>query len=494
MTKKAYAGMPRDKLPAGVRRPTGTARSPLFAAGREVIQAAVLTDDKGGRWCVVVAGGGEQVSTIAWPAGSPSLSTIVCGFALQFAHGIQPPSRLQMPDSQPAYEGKTIPLHVVLDGITQHASLTIDSSGVPHGWVEGWQRIEGSMSWGEIGRYGYRNVSVDVPPHKSLPHPERIATMRFMPDGRIATADTARLAVIDPADGTSKVIDRSADSKRFYHRWRLSPDGRFFIVPDKPLRGVSVVDLLSGEQRRLADVPLKDFSRSDFGFESPQTVLMIEHFHLARLGVEGKSVGVFDVIADGSTLKIVPSTLLASEKQGARSFPIFSAAGNTLAIGHSAGIFVLSKDGDGWSDARRLDDWTGASISLSPDGRWLVKQQRLISTVYDVKSLAPVAEFSGEFFGNGAEMDRVSWSADGSLVALTISGGRLGLCTLDERKLAVELLTASPAFKETFQGAFCLSPDGKFLASKLNDDQTLNIWRVADVFEQAQKVTPGVSK
>jgi hypothetical protein len=123
---------------------------------------------------------------------------------------------------------------------------------------------------------------------------------------------------------------------------------------------------------------------------------------------------------------------------------------------------------------------------LSPDARWITQKDGSY-TIFDVKSLTPIAEVPGDPLDYGKGFDGVSWSADGSLVALVTRWGRVVLCTLDKRKLAVEVFSTSPSFKEDRRDRFCLSPDGKLLAVKVAEDKMLHIWRVADVFEQVEK-------
>jgi hypothetical protein len=463
-------------------------RREMLRTSSRVIHAGQIVDASGKLWTVLVFGGGEQVSTLAWPSRSDDPRSISWSFAFSMGHGIAP-SRIAFPASQPASRTTTLPIELLVDGAPQHASLSIDATGRTHGNLEGLQNrdVMGSgMVWGEVGRLGYRNVDLTIPPAKSFPHAARTAVMRFTSDGRLAAVSQGLLEIIDPTSGASSVIDRPQDKSRTMFHYRLSHDGRRFIIPYSQKLPPLVVEMGTGMEHALPLDVSAFWGSSDIGFSSPEYVLTTNHGQLFRVNVDTGLIETFDLVkAPDGGLEIRPHDSALAPVSGGGSSPNFCANAGKMVIVHESGTFLFSEEKSRWGKAKRV----GAAgigyvsyVSLSPNGQWLASANGSAATIIDLENLHPVFETYAQSLTH--EIENVSWSDDGTMAVMAPAGQPL-LCLLGREKLAIRIVLPTQNTAVPFHGAFCLSHDGAQLAVADTNAGQLLIWRTADLLAAA---------
>jgi hypothetical protein len=118
-------------------------------------------------------------------------------------------------------------------------------------------------------------------------------------------------------------------------------------------------------------------------------------------------------------------------------------------------------------------------LGLSPDAHWLVRLQGTATTVFNLHTATPMAEFPGT--------SRVAFSADGSLAA-GATGIGLAVCTLADEKLMIRISTGESPQPLVYPNAFCLSDDGAWLASFAEHEGKLKLWRTDALVREARKI------
>lgn len=462
----------------------------IFIARPQVVQAGQVADTTGKRWNVVVCGR-RGLSTLAWPVGSVDPAGIVSSPAFEFESDLPVSQRVAMPAQQPIGNGIILPIEVLIDDRPQRIHLTIDWLGNPRVKVQGWDNSDlfQQKQLDELGRYGYRNIDLREVKARQFPYLDPVQSARFMPDGKLAAVTREGFQIFDPTQGASKTINYPPDASRFNSQSRLSRDGRYVLMAGASPGSSIVFDLEELREKPVAlpqlDSNIVDSGNIQISLETSGTAHLMKFDRLFAVDLKSGEIRTEDLVAgsDGSMklLAVGSNRPLMNVRTKGRSF---SVVGNRAVVAREETVLVFSRQANGWTPGKRMENLKVDSLALSPDGHWLVLCDYNCVKFYDVDRDRYVFEAMRDSFDAGAGL---TWSDDGKLAALAPRGQPV-LVKLDDEKLAIRIVLSTQNTFGLFRGASCLSPDGTQLAVFDNVVGVLKIWRVSDLLESARTV------
>ena len=457
----------------------------LFRGGTKVIQAGQLADDSSHRWNVFVFGGGEQASTIAWPTGSTDPKSIVGSFTVSVESRIYPVARIEFPATQPAVSNNSLPIDFLIDEVAQHTQITIDHSGTSHAKLDGWQQTNPGdpMVWGELGRYGYRNVDVSAAPSKTFPFPELARAVQFNRDGQLVAATQTKFKFVDLENGKTKSVNVGREGGTGFLGGRFSRDGTEFLVPYSGTTPPSLIDVATGRDHSIDISPDIFWGSDDMDLESQDTAVILRGLRIIEVPTNGGESKAFVVhISENGVPEMLTPAAAGDDYSNEHPEYVTTAAGK-LAISHPRGTFAFSKGASGWERGIAIAGIGQGCVSISPDGRWLAVDRGESTSIADLTTGKPVFEIYHDI--GYSCVDSFTWSDDGRLAAFILMD-RLVLCTLGKEKLAIRLSLISDKRRETVHGACALSRDGRELVLVDNDQKRIAIWQTEVLLASAR--------
>jgi WD40 repeat protein len=278
----------------------------------------------------------------------------------------------------------------------------------------------------------------------------------FVPDGRVALAAPARMAILG-LDSTTGVMEHNlpaADRRR--ERAVFSPDGRWCFLggTDEP---AFVVGTLTGSVQPIGDTA----DVAHLSFRDSDTLVVCDNTSLREINC-----------VTGSTTPLpMPAPYLSS----------MCAAGRLTAFttGSSGEVRTISQDN---APAATFESapWP-RQMSLSPDGSWLVLKGQNGISIYDANSGQAIWRQDGN---NDllTPSSRIKWTADGSRGAA--AGSRYVYVWSLKKPYWVARF---PHGHAGFWPDVALSPDGRQMVACASGPATIAYWPDVDA---ALKLTP----
>lgn len=268
----------------------------------------------------------------------------------------------------------------------------------------------------------------------------------------------------------------------------FSPDGQFFALGDVDQGGIALWDTSSWESASASPAPLRYL---DTGFEAGSIAFSPDGKILAAAGLcffpthpsEASDRLAFWETGSWTRLDLLPGAGAGSTAQAAAASVAFSHDGHLLAIGYRDGWVRL------WDFKRRrlikalkrhADNWKGAEVCFSNDGRWLASIAKGGATValFDLADIEHPREVR-TFRPSSGRVWSALFCPDGKSLVTHCSDGLVKFWSLPSLQAALTLRHGpGPA------GFLAFSTDGNLLASE-DAHGTVKLWK-APPFSEIQ--------
>lgn len=485
-----FAALARDASSLQtLRSPGRRALNPIGLA--TIVSAAELKDPRGGAFTVLVSLYTNSIVATVWPTGATDPIAVVQSCVYQFNAWPATPTTAG-PPCAPASAGRTLPVDIRVDGQTVPGWMGLLIGGRAIGDAEGWHEPNAPMPVIEPGRFGCHNVDVTLAPAKTLPHAPADA-IQFRSDGRLLLATPDRVETLDVDNASHTVVDTGHKPDAFVAHWSFSRDGTQSFDPWHG--GASArIDTASG--KLLSSSPRRaTFAGSQqpgpFGFDEGYGVYGFGPGVFAHTDATGRRTEM--AVRAGTTVTIEPDPT-PQDRTALNGCREYAVGGGRLAIGFlNRGLYVFDPAPTGWTPGRRVDDWDGEGLALSPDGRWLAAVGGRTATVYDAATLRGV--FRAPIDGADTRVAAASWDDRGDRAALLANGspvlvlpkgfgGPAGGTAVAIRFAAVHNTMGIPVPR-----CVALSPDGRRVAMLDGRSKQLMLWD-ADALVAAAQAAP----